>query len=246
MRKVPLVLRGDASPNHCGAAEADTEAWQILIAELAYRCRMIQDSQVTYLGDERICPDGSAPSDSRPRKDHHIATDEAVVLDDNRLAILCTSASLSSLVVCCYCAGIDAHIRSNNDIVADPNLAGVDDGAIATNHNVLTDVDVVAVIAHERSLDDHVIANTSSMSDRRRHCWRDLDALLGMQNLAEQPCPLCGRHSIVRVRGVVKSPTRRAAPFSLQNELLIKGIVRTTLKHLILLSAWTITGELRV
>jgi hypothetical protein len=56
---------------------------------------------------------------------------------------------------------VNLHIGPNDATISNPDLTCVEDGAISSNRDILTDMDIVAVVAGERSFYYNVIAHVS-------------------------------------------------------------------------------------
>lgn len=97
-----------------------------------------------------------------------MAANEDVVSNDDGTAGEHTLAALSRVRVHTRHVSVEAHIRTDNCSATDDDFTWILHVASSTNDYIITKVDIVAVVAVERRLDDGPVANAAG-SDHCRH-----------------------------------------------------------------------------
>lgn len=200
---------------------------------------------MTYLNHDRTGANGDAFANADSRQDDNVGTDPNIILNDDGFAILGAPVTQAAAIVGRCGARVNAHVGADQDIVTDANLAHVVDETIASDGDIASDPDVVAIIAVEWSLDnDGLVAHSTALSYRGSKVGRELNAIGRLKDLLEKPCTFGGRYTNAWVGRVVEPPAGRTAPLPFQNELLLERIIRATVDHLVLFPA--VVGELGV
>lgn len=120
----------------------------------------------TYLRDNAPSSNSTAPADRYARHNDRATSDPTVVLDDDGVSHCRSLTSFPLRGIDGQCAALEIHIRSDDTSRADTNVAGVGDGAVGGDENVITEGDVVAVVAGERGFDDDALADTAHRRNR--------------------------------------------------------------------------------
>lgn len=123
-----------------------------------------------YFCDHRSSTNSAAFADCPAWENGGTAANPAVLLNYNGPAILRSLPALALFRVNGQACCVDAHVWSNDTVVANLHLADVIDGAVASNNDMVSDDDVVAVVTSEWCLDGDMPAHPSNIGDWR--CFR--------------------------------------------------------------------------
>ena len=147
------------------------------------------------------CSDHCTVADAHSRQDDYVPSDPHVVADADGVSIL--QSGITLFHVQRMSGGIDAHIGSDEYIVADADVRSVQNHQVGVCKEILSDVDVVTIVAVERR--------------------NDASSFAHVHNAAYQPVPFLatvGRQQIVFVQ-----QTARLQHFLLQLRIIV-GIVQ--------------------
>lgn len=145
------------------------------------KCRL-----VTYPGNDGTGAYRGAFADLKTGQDNHVAADPYILFDGNGFSLLQALAPHPFGRIRVESGGEEADVGSYVGVVANLDGAGVDDGAVAPDEDVLSYGDIVAVVAGEGRLNHDVIPDPAHVSDRGLLGRRQVNGLLGHQDLAEQ------------------------------------------------------------
>lgn len=141
---------------------------------------------VAYPGNDGTGAYRGAFADLETGQDNHVATDPHILFDRDGLSLLEALAPHSLGRVRVESGGEEADVGPNVGVVANLDGAGVDDGAVASDEDVLSYGDVVAIVAGEGRLNHDVVPDPAHVDNRGLLGRRQVDGFLGHQDLAEQ------------------------------------------------------------
>jgi hypothetical protein len=191
---------------------------------------------VTYLDHDRTGANGNAFPDADSRQDDNVGTDPDIILDDDGLPVLSAPVTLAAAIVGRCRARVDADVGADQYVVADADLTHVVDKTVTADGDIVSNPDVVAIVAVEGGLDhDGLVAHPATLTYGRREVGRELDTTAGLQDLLEQPSTFGCRYTNARVGRVVEPPAGGTAPLAFQDELLLERIIRPAVDHFVLL-----------
>lgn len=191
-------------------------------------------------------PHRAPPPNPHPRQNHHIRRNPHVILNHHRLPILRPAVARPPPRIGAARPRVNTHIRADNDIAPDPDLADVVDQAVSANRDIVPNLNVVPVVAVEGRLDSRVVAHPTRVRDGGHESGRKVHAFARMENVSEQAGALGWGDANVGVGRVVEAPAGRVAALALEDELLVKGVVLSAVEHLFLFATGTVRGKLRV
>ena len=107
------------------------------------------------MGNDRASTDSDVVADSYTRANRYITANPDIIADMNRLGIL--QSFIALLHIERMSGGIERAAWRNEDIIAESHLCLVEDGAVGIGKEVIAHLDLIAIIAEERSHDNKAI-----------------------------------------------------------------------------------------
>jgi len=112
--------------------------------------------------DNRPSSHRAALANRATRQDGHTTTNPAVCINVDLPAQTRTPGSQSSLGINRQCRRVDIDVRSDVAAVSNLDFACVENSAVLPDGDILSDADVIAVVAVERCFDDDIIAHPAN------------------------------------------------------------------------------------
>lgn len=119
--------------------------------------RYIQ-GDLTYPCDDRACSNRGAFADDAMRHDDRSCADVDFVFDDDGTG---SEFRLAAFALDRLISAAENNVFADVDTAADGDLGGIFHSAVGANECVVADVDVVAIVARERTDNDDLRANTT-------------------------------------------------------------------------------------
>ncbi len=142
-------------------AGRDDESADTLRSKLTTMYSSSYDISMTYLGDDASCCNRTTSANCHTRHDDSATSDPTVVLDGDGIAHGRSLTSFSLGGIDGKRAALKIHVRSDHTSRANAHAAGVSDGAVGGDEDIVADGDVVAVVTGERGFDDDSLADTA-------------------------------------------------------------------------------------
>ena len=165
-------LRGDSPQNTSWVTSNNRKRRDVLLTLLlAFAWPRETDRVVfAYFCDHGSGTNSAAFADCPARENGGTAANPAVLLNYNGPAILRSLSTLALLWVNGQACGVDADVWSYDTVVANLDFADVIDGTVASNNDMVSNDDVVAVVTSKWCLDGNMATYTSNIRDWR--CFR--------------------------------------------------------------------------
>lgn len=165
---------------------------------------------------------GAALAHADTGQDGDIASDPAILLDDNVAAQSLAAAALTTSRVDGIRGAHELDVGAEDASIADGDGAGVGDAAVGADQHVVADVDVVTVVAVERRFDGDVLAHAALRDNGRLRIDATLDDRFGgrtaCHDLTEAALALIRTGPVRRVGGIVETPDGGHAVLAILSE----------------------------
>lgn len=189
----------------------------------------------TYSCHNRACTNGRVLPNGNLGQDDRSTTNIAIIPNRYAAADGMPPGPIPPPRIDGHAHSKDTHVWTDNAARTDGNGTRIHDGAIRPNDRVITNVDIVAIIAVEGSLDADF---ASDVPNRVRRTWRSMSSQVSwFDDGAEETGAFFSTNANVGIGTVVEAPESSFAHFALLDELCAEGQVRLGSEHFVLFGA---------
>ena len=181
----------------------------------------------------------TALTDTHTRKNGHIAANPAVLFDDNVSTECRSAAALTTSGVDGVGGTDELDVGAEDTSIADGDRAGVRDTAVGANEHIISNVNVVAIIAMEGCFDSDFRSNATYGHD----IWLNVNVAVGgwcwlwgrttSHDLTKATLAFFRTGTMRRVGGIVEAPDGGHAILAILSQGWTERGVVVALEHLV-------------